>query len=152
MVNIKNGVIENVTDDVVINMGGTFNIPSGITRIGNGAFERCGSLEEIIIPEGVTEIGSFAFGYCFKLKKVTFPESLKSIGSFAFEFCDIKEINVPNTLTKLGEGVFNRRVKYVNGYSTKKIEKAMNRTREYVVEWSDVIREIVTNRSEEMGK
>ena len=36
-------------------------IPDGVTNIGDGAFNICSSLTEIIIPKTVTSIGEGAF-------------------------------------------------------------------------------------------
>ena len=37
------------------------------------------------IPEGVTKIGDYAFGYCPRLTDITLPASLTEIGEKAFE-------------------------------------------------------------------
>ena len=43
-----------------------FNIPNGVTTIGDNAFLWCSELEKIDIPNGVTSIGENAFKYCSK--------------------------------------------------------------------------------------
>ena len=40
---------------------------TGLTSIGDYAFQRCEALETIIIPEGVTTIGQNAFSGCYHL-------------------------------------------------------------------------------------
>lgn len=64
-----------------------YSIPDGVTSIECGAFERCRSLESVIIPDSVINIGSLAFGGCFRLKPVTIPNSVISIGNDIFLGC-----------------------------------------------------------------
>lgn len=42
----------------------SFVVPSGVTTIGNSAFEDCTNLQIITLPESVTKIGERAFLYC----------------------------------------------------------------------------------------
>ena len=67
----------------------SYNVPEGVTVIGDHAFSDCGSLESITIPEGVIKIGDSAFSCCYNLMSVTIPESIKSVGLYAFEWCSI---------------------------------------------------------------
>lgn len=54
------------------------NIPTGVTSIGDLAFQNCKKITSINIPEGVTSIGA-AFQYCQLLVKVVIPESVTEI-------------------------------------------------------------------------
>ncbi len=105
-------------------------VPSGIRRIGDGAF-RYGSLEKVILPEGLEEIGNMAFSSCFSLRdivfpssllnigddafnhninlvKVVFPDSVRSIGDRAFHSCSgLTSIHLSDRLTQLGESAFS---------------------------------------------
>ncbi len=65
----------------------SFTIPDGVTRIGGGAFSRCGSLTSIIIPDGVTSIGIGAFYCCRNLTSIIVPNSVTEIDVFAFQAC-----------------------------------------------------------------
>ena len=65
-----------------------YTIPSFIRTIGANAFERCDSLETVIIPEGVSELGWGAFFWCGNLKNVVLPRSIQHIGWQAFANCD----------------------------------------------------------------
>ena len=60
---------------------------SGITSIGNSAFEGCSSLASVKIPSSVTSIGTFAFSRCSSLARVEIPSSVISIGTFVFDGC-----------------------------------------------------------------
>ena len=62
-------------------------IPTGVTAIGNFAFEKCTNLKSIIIPDTVTSLGNYVFYGCRYLKNITIPESIKTIGKSAFRDC-----------------------------------------------------------------
>ena len=87
-------------------------IGSGVTHIGNWAFEGISLVRELVVPEGVTSIGENAFRGMNLwnggtqpvdgLRKVTLPSSLTSIGSQAFignRF--LETVEYPGTLLKL---------------------------------------------------
>ena len=66
-------------------------ICTGVTSIGNYAFEDCSSLTSITIPDSVTSIGNTAFSGCSKLTDIYYfgtPEKWDaiSIGSFNHHF------------------------------------------------------------------
>ncbi len=64
----------------------SFDIPEGVTKIGNDAFSNCEGLTRVTIPNSVTQIGENAFKGC-GLTEVTIPESITSIGYCAFCVC-----------------------------------------------------------------
>lgn len=75
-------------------------IPEGITKIGNNAFNG-NSLEKLEIPKTVTEVGSSAFMNTDEnqtLKEVVFHEGLTKIGSNAFAYASIKTVDLPSTV------------------------------------------------------
>ena len=65
-----------------------YEIPQGITSIGDAAFAGCDSLTDITIPDSVTTIGDSAFGLCDSLTSITLPDSVTSIGDSAFYGCN----------------------------------------------------------------
>ena len=65
----------------------TVTIESGVTKIGDYAFEVCTNLTAITIPASVTSIGNYAFCGCTNLTAITIPAGVESIGTAAFNGC-----------------------------------------------------------------
>ncbi len=68
----------------------------------------CGrTVEEYDVPDGVTMIGDYAFGFCQALKKVTLPDSVTEIGKNAFYFCgNLTTISLGNGVTRIDDYAF----------------------------------------------
>ena len=83
------------------------NIPSSVTRIGDGAFSGCSSLTSINIPSSVTEIGDWAFKGCTSLTNIDIPSSVTKIGKDTFYKCNsLTSVNIPSSVTEIGEWAF----------------------------------------------
>ena len=54
------------------------------TKIEEGAFKDCTSLQSVILGEGVDEVERWSFNGCTSLQKVVLPHSLRRLGSAAF--------------------------------------------------------------------
>ena len=63
-----------------------FEIPDGITEIGNGAFNLC-RFNKIVIPNSVTKIGHTAFKDSQQLTECVLPDSITEIGANTFIGC-----------------------------------------------------------------
>ena len=84
-----------------------FNIPSSVTEIGEGAFNNCEYITDIVIPEGVKAIKSFTFGDCDRLTSVTLPDGVESIGDGAFYYCGkLETITMPSNLKTIYNSAF----------------------------------------------
>jgi len=82
-------------------------IASGVTSIGNYAFDPLGYMAEISIPNTVTRIGSHAFSGCDQLTQITIPDSVTTIGSNAFRYCrNLEKITLSKNLTSIGSKAF----------------------------------------------
>ena len=85
----------------------SITIPESVTSIGDYAFDGCSRLTSITIPEGVTSIGNYAFHFCTRLTSITIPEGVTSIGKWAFYECSsLSSINIPEGVTSIGEWAF----------------------------------------------
>ena len=84
---------------------------SGVTTIGERAFNDCGSLTGITIPEGVTTIGRMAFFGCRSLSSITIPEGVTTIDIDAFYCSGLKDVSI----TDLDAW---RRIDFANFYAT----------------------------------
>ncbi len=89
-------------------LSGTLSIPSGVSRIGNGAFFNCSDLTRVTIPDSVILIGDYAFYNCSGLTKVTIPDGVRSIGSCAFYNCSsLTNMTIPDSMTNIGGSAFS---------------------------------------------
>lgn len=83
-------------------------LPRTLKKIGSRAFMGCLSSGTLKIPGNVTEIGDYAFSGCKYLTKLTLTNSLQRIGAYAFDGC-LKldcELQIPNSVTEIGDGAF----------------------------------------------
>lgn len=84
----------------------SFNIPKGITEIPAYAFEWAG-ITSLDIPSHITKIGEGAFGYCMNVTSLSIPDSVTEIDAIAFQGCEaLKSFEVPKNVTKLSGNAF----------------------------------------------
>ena len=88
-------------------------IGSGVTSIGNYAFEDCTNLASVSIPASVTRLGDHAFKNCgtnAAALTVTFAEgtSPMTIGLAAFAKSNLTSITIPNRVTSIGNYAFHK--------------------------------------------
>ena len=86
-------------------LSGEYVIPSGVTTIGEGAFDSCRKMTAVTIPLSVTKIDKNGFNYCEGLTTVVIPASVTSVGDWAF--CRaVKEVTISEGVQTIGTGVF----------------------------------------------
>ncbi len=82
-------------------------VGSNVKAIGNGSFENCTKLKEIIFEEGIGSIAENAFKGCESLKNVDLPDSLKTLGRYAFSGCtSIENATFGAGLSQIGTSPF----------------------------------------------
>ena len=85
----------------------SYNIPTGVTSIGDHAFMKCDSLTSITIPDSMTSIGYEAFYRCSSLANINIPSSVTSISNSAFYCCySLTNITIPSSVTSIGNSAF----------------------------------------------
>ncbi len=107
--NIPNGVT-NIGDYTFCNCSSmnTIAIPNSLTGIGISAFQGCSNLTSIIIPDGVTSISDNAFQNCSSMTSIIISKNLTSIGVSAFQGCgNLTSINIPNSVIRIGKSAFS---------------------------------------------
>ena len=128
VVRVREGMTR-LTDTVFANLPLTrVELPDSLTSIGDGAFAGCTKLQEITLPDSVTEVGEGVFDGCSALTTVHWPKNLATIpnstfanctaltdfdfngitdiGASAFSACGLTELDLPMSVTRLGESAF----------------------------------------------
>lgn len=98
----------------VSTLSGSLTIPEGTAVIKSGAFSAAAAVEEVFLPKSLSTIENGAFscqftgelGYCSLLKKVKFSNGLQTIGDNAFAYTSIESLDLPATLTSIGNSAF----------------------------------------------
>lgn len=103
----SNGVLYNKDKTKLIwvprSLTGTFDIPSGVTEIGNAAFMYCKKITEINVPDTVTEIGWNSFFGCTGIESIHIPAGVTEIKEQAFRGCSsLKTITIPKNVVTIG--------------------------------------------------
>lgn len=112
---LSDAVLPTSIGDDFLGNGGVFvqlkeiKLPNtGITEIGDNAFNGCSDLTSVNIPSSVTTIGYRAFLSCESLTKIEIPPSVTTIGSEAFNQCEaLEEINIPDGVATISSNLFN---------------------------------------------
>ena len=109
------GKTYNINDNIYVNNvleSVTFEQPSNIKTIGEGAFQACTKLSSVVIPNSVTTMKDKAFYACFSLSDVRFQTKedntvdLKVLPTSAFSYCPFTSIELPEGIEEIGDRSF----------------------------------------------
>ena len=81
-------------------------LSDAITSIPSKAFIYSASLVSVTLPGHLTSIGDRAFESCRALASLTMPDGLQNIGSSTFRNSGLTAIDIPNSVTTIGESAF----------------------------------------------
>jgi len=83
------------------------NLPTTLIILGDWAFYRAGSLQQVSVPEATRRVGACTFAFCTSLAKVEMPRGVKSIAQNAFYYCiSLHEVLIPGSVDQIGEYTF----------------------------------------------
>ncbi len=85
----------------------SITFPAGLERIGESAFEHCGSITSVSLPQSVKYIGRNAFAGCNQIAEINIHRGVEYIGEGAFSSClglstvnyNAADANVENAFT-----------------------------------------------------
>ena len=85
----------------------SFDVPVGVTTIGESAFSFCTSLTSLTLPAGLLTLEDDAFKYCYALSSVVLPAGLTSVGNYAFFSCyGLDSVYIPASVETILNGAF----------------------------------------------
>ena len=113
-------------------------IQAGTQVIKANTFDRCTSLESVVIPIGVSKIEDYAFNHCTSLTTVILPFSVTEIGEYSFDGCaKLATIYVPADMV---EPVRNKLLSM--GLHVKIVRRDMD--------WDEAIRKVLDKKGSPM--
>lgn len=80
---------------------------SNVTTIEGYAFRNCTQLTKVILAKTLESIPVWAFGSCTSLADVTWSQNLKTISYYAFYEAPIATLQLPETVTSIGDKAFS---------------------------------------------
>ena len=83
-------------------------LSSALETVGEDAFWAESSISVITLPKSVKQIGGAAFACHVSIFTIPSDSNLEKIEGWAFSGAKFKYINLPNGLTHIGDGAFNR--------------------------------------------
>lgn len=86
--------------------------PLSVKSIGNWAFKDCLNLRKINMPTSLQSVDTYGWNWrypfsgCYALKEIEFEEGITSIPECIFADTGLEEVNIPDTVTNIGQRAF----------------------------------------------
>ena len=81
-------------------------IPDTVESMDDATFYNSGKLTACKLSSGLTKIPGWCFQGCKALSGCTIPSNIKTIGDYAFQGSGLVSMEVPDTVTSIGDGAF----------------------------------------------
>lgn len=107
-----NGVLFNKSGTLLVRFptekGGSYTIPSTVTKIAGSAFYQCNKLTKITMSNKVASLGTYSFSSCDKLETITLSNSITNLPYELFSGdTNLKSVHMPSKLKKISELAFS---------------------------------------------
>ena len=83
-----------------------YEVPGDVETISKKAFYMNPLIGKVTFPRSLRTIGDHAFCSCTALKEAVFAKGLKKIESWAFNSAKLQNVELPSTVTEIGNSVF----------------------------------------------
>lgn len=84
----------------------SIQLPNGLEKFLNNAFNGCTALNNIVMPSTVNQIRDNVFQDCTSLSNVTLNEGCTTLGNHVFKNCPFTSFTFPSTLSSIMEFAF----------------------------------------------
>ena len=99
---------------------------SNVTTLEEYAFRNCTQLTKVILAKTLESIPVEAFGSCTSLADVTWPQNLKAISYYAFYEAPIATLQLPETVTSIGDKAFSNNKAITRFVFPKHVDKVLS--------------------------
>lgn len=83
------------------------HLPDSVTKIGEGAFDGCKGLEEVVMSSAVRKLPGYVFNWCEELTSFSVPDHVTEIGECAFKRChSLCRVVIPRSVCKIHPTAF----------------------------------------------
>jgi len=120
-------------------------IRPGVTELPAGAFANLRNVESVEMPDSVVKVGSRLFAGCTSLRHVKLSSNLKAISNNMFTSCPLEEIEIPSSVTRIGDNAFYYWGDEDIGLKRVVVPKAVKKIGTYAFAYQRRLTEIVLN-------
>lgn len=116
-----------------------------VTELPSGAFANLRNVESVEMPDSVVKVGSRLFAGCSSLRHAKLSANLKAISNNMFTSCPLEEIEIPSSVTRIGDNAFYYWADEDIGLKRVVLPKAVKKIGRYAFAYQRQLTEIVLN-------